>query len=161
MQRQGMQLQIVQMTPVVKKLIIANVAIWLVLQIIVEQYFLPGRPIISYFSLVPGKLLNDFMIWQPFTYMFLHSLSITHIVFNMLMLWWFGAELEQRWGSKLFLIYYLACGVGAAFIYTLYLWTKISLYISQNIALNYDTITLAQYYHLQFFSCNLFSWICF
>jgi membrane associated rhomboid family serine protease len=37
----------------------------------------------------------------------------------MLLLWFIGSELEQRWGSKFFTIYYLVCGVGAAVLYTL------------------------------------------
>jgi len=99
------QMQVVQITPVVKRLIIVNVAIWLLLQVIIEQYFLTGQPILRTFALIPGSVVQSFYIWQPFTYMFLHSHSITHVVFNMLMLWWFGAELEQRWGSKFFFFY--------------------------------------------------------
>lgn len=113
-----MQLQVTPITPVVKKLLIANVVIWLVGLLIVENYFLPGRPITLYLGLTPQWFISDFFIWQPITYMFLHSLSIWHIVFNMLMLWWFGAELEMRWGSKFFLIYYISCGVGAGLIYS-------------------------------------------
>ena len=107
------------MTPVVKKLIIANVAIWLVGQVILEQYFLPSRPLLQFFALIPRSVVESFYIWQPLTYMFLHSLSITHIVFNTLMLWWLGAELETRWGSRLFLTYYLVSGAGAGVIYTI------------------------------------------
>lgn len=119
MQNRGAQLQVVQMTPVVKKLIIANVAIWLIGQLIFDQYVFSESPILSYFSLVPRLVIEKFFIWQPVTYMFLHSMSITHIVFNMLMLWWFGAELENRWGPKFFLTYYLVSGVGAGLIYTI------------------------------------------
>ena len=44
------------------------------------------------------------MLWQPFTYMFLHapfysSVGISHILLNMLGLWVFGRELEQAWGK--------------------------------------------------------------
>lgn len=54
------------------------------------------------------------MIWQPFTYMFLHDPSgFGHILFNMLTLWMFGADLERDWGMQQFLRYYLLCGVGA------------------------------------------------
>ena len=52
--------------------------------------------------------------WQLFTYLFLHSLtSITHILFNMLMLWMFGAPIEETWGTRRFLQYYFVCGIGA------------------------------------------------
>jgi membrane associated rhomboid family serine protease len=40
-------------------------------------------------------------------------------LFNMLSLWWFGSELEQRWGARFFLAYYMVCGVGAGVIYAL------------------------------------------
>jgi membrane associated rhomboid family serine protease len=47
--------------------------------------------------------------------MFLHA-DISHILFNMLAVWMFGATLENAWGSRRYLIYYLVCGVGAAII---------------------------------------------
>jgi membrane associated rhomboid family serine protease len=47
--------------------------------------------------------------------MFSHSPGlIFHILFNMLMLWMFGRVLENVWGGKRFLFFYLACGLGAA-----------------------------------------------
>jgi membrane associated rhomboid family serine protease len=49
-------------------------------------------------------------------------MQVFHILFNMLMLWFFGAELELRWGSRYFLFYYLFSGVGAAIIYCLGVW---------------------------------------
>jgi len=109
----------VPMTPVVKWLVIAIVTIWLVLQVIVERYFL-NEPLITYFfGLVPLSVVQKFFIWQIGTYMFLHSYNIFHIVFNLLLLWWLGSELEQRWGSRFFLTYYLVSGIGAGAIYTL------------------------------------------
>lgn len=110
----------VPMTPVVKWLLIINVAVWFVFQVLIEGYM--RLPFTSFFALFPGKVLYDFSVWQMFTYMFLHSMQVTHILFNMLMLWFFGAELEQRWGSRFFLFYYLFCGVGAAIIYCLGIW---------------------------------------
>lgn len=99
-----------------KILIGANLAIWIVAQLIMERYL--GIPFSHYFSMIPGKVLLDGQIWQLFTYMFLHSLtSVTHIVFNMLMLWMIGSELEARWGPKFFIGFYIGTGVGAAIIY--------------------------------------------
>lgn len=114
--------QLVPFTPMVKVLIIINVVIWLVGQMIVERFFLSEPLISQYFSLIPSYVVEKFFVWQTLTYMFLHSSNLFHILFNMLMLWWLGAELEQRWGSKFFLAYYLASGVGAAIIYTLCLF---------------------------------------
>ena len=58
---------------------------------------------------------HSFHWWQPLTYMFLHA-DMSHILFNMLAVWMFGATLENAWGSRRYLIYYLVCGVGAAII---------------------------------------------
>lgn len=103
------------LTPVVKWLLILNVGIWFFFQILAEGIF--KIPFTQFFSLVPARVIFEFHIWELFTYMFLHSLQITHILFNMLMVWFFGAELEQRWGGKFFLFYYLFTGVGAALLY--------------------------------------------
>lgn len=112
-----MQFQVVPISPWVKKLIIANVGIWFFIQIILEKLIL-GEPIVtSYFSFTPKLTLEYFFIWQPFTYMFLHSTNVFHVLLNMVSLWFFGSELEYRWGWKHFLYYYFVCGVGAALIY--------------------------------------------
>ena|ERR1035437_3604171 len=57
----------------------------------------------------------DFKPWQFVTYMFMHDPSnFTHILFNMLALWMFGYLLENVWGSRKFLFYYVFTGIGAA-----------------------------------------------
>jgi membrane associated rhomboid family serine protease len=61
-----------------------------------------------------------FKPWQLITHMFLHG-DIWHIFFNMLALWMFGAVLENVWGSKRFLTFYLVCGLGASLIHLLFL----------------------------------------
>jgi membrane associated rhomboid family serine protease len=109
--------QIMPLSPVVKKLIIANVAIWFLGIVIVEQYFMTEPKISLWFGLTPYKVLKDFWIWQPLTYLFIHSTGPMHIIFNMLLLWWLGSELERHWGAKFFTLYYFVSGVGAAFIY--------------------------------------------
>lgn len=55
---------------------------------------------------------SDFHIYQLFTYMFMHG-GWEHIILNMFMLWMFGAVVEQTWGPKRFLFYYIFCGIGA------------------------------------------------
>lgn len=60
-------------------------------------------------------LSSDFHIYQLFTYMFMHG-GLTHIFFNMFALWMFGRIVENVWGPKRFLTYYLVCGVGAGLI---------------------------------------------
>lgn len=57
-------------------------------------------------------MASDFHVWQLFTYMFLHA-GFTHILFNMFALWMFGVVIENVWGPKKFLFYYISCGIGA------------------------------------------------
>jgi membrane associated rhomboid family serine protease len=109
----------VPVTPVVRWLIGINVGIWIIFQLILEGYFLSGSPITRTFGFVPENFITHFYVWEPLTYMFLHSRNVFHITFNMLLLWWLGAELEQRWGSKFFLSFYLVSGIGAGIIYGL------------------------------------------
>ncbi|MBX9734565.1 MAG: rhomboid family intramembrane serine protease [Chitinophagaceae bacterium] len=61
-----------------------------------------------------------FRPWQLITHMFLHG-DFGHIFGNMFALWMFGAVLENLWGSKRFLIFYIICGLGAALIHLLFL----------------------------------------
>lgn len=58
---------------------------------------------------------GSFHIWQPLTYMFMHS-NVWHWICNMLAVWMFGMTIEREWGSKKYLIYYLVCGIGAAIV---------------------------------------------
>lgn len=109
--------QLMSPGPVVKKLIIANVAIWLILQVVIERLILSTPYITIYFGLIPKTVIESFFLWQFVSYMFLHALNPMHVLFNMLSLWFFGSELEMRWGSKLFFTYYLVCGVGAGLFY--------------------------------------------
>lgn len=60
-------------------------------------------------------LASDFHVYQLFTYMFMHA-GFTHLFFNMFALWMFGCVVENVWGPKKFLFYYLTCGVGAGLI---------------------------------------------
>lgn len=104
-------------TPAVKWLMIVSGTIWFFGQVLLESFL--RVPLTSWLALYPQKVIFNFFGWQLFTYMFLHTLQISHILFNMLLLWFIGSELEQRWGSRFFTIYYLICGVGAAILYTL------------------------------------------
>ena len=57
-----------------------------------------------------------FEIWQPLTHMFMHG-DVSHIFFNMFALWMFGNQLENIWGGKRFLVYYMLTGFGAALLH--------------------------------------------
>ncbi|MBE8221691.1 MAG: rhomboid family intramembrane serine protease [Bdellovibrionales bacterium] len=103
----------------VKKIILLNVFIWIFFVKIIQGFILDSNLVFKYFGLAPGPMFENFLFWQPVTYMFLHSGSLFHILLNMFMLWMLGSELEKKWGSKFFLKYYLICGVGSALIYSL------------------------------------------
>ena len=111
--------------PVIKKLLIINVAVFF-LQMILDNISFGGMPgwymINKYFALNPLNGIDqagqpyNFQIWQLITYQFLHG-GFTHILFNMFALWIFGVELENLFGSQKFLFYYLMCGVGAGLLH--------------------------------------------
>lgn len=114
-----------QVLPVViKNLIIINSLVWLA-QITIGQGLLPVENIFAlhHFDSV------HYGVWQFVSYMFLHSpSSIFHILFNMFALWMFGSTLENLWGSKRFLMFYLVCGIGAGIAQALALTYDISSY---------------------------------
>ncbi len=63
-------------------------------------------------GLVPMWVVREKHVWQLVTYMFVHA-GLFHILFNMLALWMFGAELERIWGTRFFLKFYFVTGIGA------------------------------------------------
>jgi len=95
-------------TPAVKILIITNVVLF-VLNMIV------GDAMTLRLGLSPQAVFGQLALWQPVTYMFLHSTGgVGHILFNMLALWMIGTELERTWGTRFFAKYYFITGIGAA-----------------------------------------------
>lgn len=101
--------------PVVKNLIIINILVWVAQLIYDKQLGITMKialwPVDSPF----------FEPYQVATHMFAHAtydmagrISPFHILFNMFGLYMFGRILENVWGHKRFLFFYLACGVGAA-----------------------------------------------
>lgn len=90
-------------TPMVKRLLIANVVVFAV------QLVLPAAFMHDWFAFQPQRIL--YRPWGPFTYMFLHG-DFMHLVGNMLFLFFFGPPIEARWGEKEFLKFYVICGLG-------------------------------------------------
>ena len=100
------------MPPVVKNLLIINGLVFFA-QTVFENS--------AAFSISNIFALHDihsvyFKPHQLITHMFMHG-DFWHLFFNMFALWMFGAMLENVWGSKKFLIFYMACGLGAAFLH--------------------------------------------
>ncbi|MDR1429810.1 MAG: rhomboid family intramembrane serine protease [Spirochaetaceae bacterium] len=72
------------------------------------QRFLRGGNLTLFLAMTPAAVANG-CIWQIFTYMFVHA-NFSHIFFNMLGLFIFGTQVEQRMGSREFLLFYLLTG---------------------------------------------------
>jgi membrane associated rhomboid family serine protease len=101
-------------TPVVKWLLLANIAIFLGDMLIFEQRLVKWGAFSIQSALLHGK------VWEFLTFQFLHG-SVLHVLFNSVGLYFFGPWMERWWGSRKFLVFYLWCGAGGAAFYTL-LW---------------------------------------
>ena len=113
---------------VVKSILIVNISVWFGLVVVLQGLFFEKNYVFAFLGLTPDKVLQDFWLWQVFTYMFVHAKGVFHILFNMFALWMFGSELERLWGSRFFLTYYLFCGLGAGFMYLLSLFVGLSFF---------------------------------
>lgn len=69
-------------------------------------------PALFLLGVSPRDVIEDFRLWQPVTYIFVHT-GMWHLVFNMLGIWMFGVELERRWGTPEFTRFFFLCGVVA------------------------------------------------
>jgi rhomboid family protein len=113
--QQQMQMSMPSLTPVTKRLLIINVAVFLATFIIGVA---PGGAldvIFNFFGLTP-KIWSGWApfepIWQLVTYSFLHSTqAFSHILWNMVQLYFFGTMLEGIIGARRFLVFYLAAAV--------------------------------------------------
>jgi membrane associated rhomboid family serine protease len=101
--------------PVIKNLLIINGLVWLA-QIVFGKQGIFLEEFGALWSIGSG----NFRIWQLVSYMFMHQaldvqggIVFAHILFNMFALWMFGTILENVWGSKRFLTFYMICGVFA------------------------------------------------
>jgi membrane associated rhomboid family serine protease len=111
-------------SPAVKLLLITNVVLFFMNMIV-------GDAMTLRLGLSPQAVFEQMALWQPVTYMFLHSTGgIGHILFNMLALWMFGTELERTWGTRFFTKYYFITGIGAAATTMALGWFSDSVYYS-------------------------------
>ena len=103
---------------VIKNLIIINVLVY------IAEKILPTSTI-NMFDLFALHTWQSslFKPWQFVTHLFMHSTDdIFHIIFNMLALYMFGSVLENLWGPKRFLTFYIICGLGAALCHMIVLY---------------------------------------
>lgn len=120
--------------PVVKNLLILNGLLFLAQvvasnpQAIFLREFLnllalypPGAPDTGFTIFGDTGAIPGFWPWQLVTYAFLHG-GLMHLFFNLFILWMFGFQLENAWGSKRFGIFYFVCIVGAALVHLPVMW---------------------------------------
>lgn len=105
---------------VVKNLLIIN-GIFFLATIVLEQR---GIDLIDLIGLHYFEA-EKFRWWQFFTYMFMHA-NFVHILFNMFALWMFGTAIENMWGGRKFLNYYIFCGLGAAVTHYLIVYLSLN-----------------------------------
>lgn len=103
-------------TPWVKRLLMANVAAFLVTVAV-------GYGVMfDLFAFSPGRLLTR--PWGVVTYMFIHG-GLWHLLMNMLVLFFFGPPLERKWGPDTFIKFYLVCGLGGVLLSFLFINSQI------------------------------------
>jgi membrane associated rhomboid family serine protease len=103
------------LTPMVRNILFLNIGMFLITMF---------SPQIEHILALHAFQSPEFYPWQIITHIFLHA-GIAHIFFNMFALISFGALLETFWGSKKFLVFYMICGIGAAFLHSAILFYQI------------------------------------
>ena len=105
-----------QMPPVTKNLLVINFVVW-VFDALASRM---GVDLVGWLGLINWSAASfhgkySFHIWQLVTYMFMHA-DFWHIFCNMFAVMMFGPSIEQQWGSKKFLTYYMVTGIGAGLV---------------------------------------------
>ena len=111
-----------QIPPVVKALLIANLAIYFLDLVLASPA--GSRPLRDFGVFSIHSAVTEFKIWKFLTFQFLHG-SVGHVAFNCLGLYFFGPFMERWWGSRNFLIFYLVCGIAGALFFTLLVVTHV------------------------------------
>jgi len=109
-----MRMSFPSLTPMVKRLLIINVAVFLA-GIIIKPL---GVFIYDWFQLDATSFGRGLQFWRLITYQFLHDpVQLGHIIFNMANLYFIGPTVERHWGGRKFLYFYLGCGVAGGLFY--------------------------------------------
>ncbi len=97
-----------RMTPWVKRIIAANAVMFILIN---WTRAIPLAAAVEYLGFNVSEVLRE--PWTIISYTFVHA-GFFHVFFNMLMFFFFGPPLEERWGGKEFIKYYVICGIGGA-----------------------------------------------
>ena len=95
---------------VTKNLLIINLLVFIAQKIMNPQF--PQLSAVAEWGGLHFFMAGNFHFYQFITYLFLHA-NFMHLLSNMFGLWMFGCVIENVWGSKKFLFYYISCGIGA------------------------------------------------
>lgn len=116
--RPQMRMSFPPITPMVKKLLIINVAVFFIGIIFFQHEIGQVALLEKWFAVFPINLGYALQPWRLITYQFLHG-NGWHIFGNMLGLYFLGPTLERSWGGKKFIKFYLGCGAAGGIFYTL------------------------------------------
>ena len=131
--------------PVVKNLLIINVLLYLA-TFTMNRFHID---LTDYLGL-HFFMASDFKPYQLITYMFMHG-NFEHLFFNMFALWMFGNTLENMWGSKRFLLFYMVCGIGAGLCQEVVQYIQYATSLAQYDSVNLgggQVISMASYLNL-------------
>lgn len=126
------------LTPVVKWLLVSNIAIFLLDYLLIPFVLdsnLDGEKIpklLEWGAFSIESAVHRFQVWRFISFQFLHG-SLGHLLFNAMGILIFGPWMERWWGSQRFLIFYLLCGIGGAAFFSLLTLTGIVPADSQSI----------------------------
>src|ERR1700730_13733696 len=128
-----------RMTRWVRRLLVANLLVFLIQKtLLVDPSFLTALGFDPLFAWARP--------WTFATYMFLHE-NLPHLVFNMLALFMFGPSVEDKMGGRMFLLFYLLCGLGgAALSFLLMQWAPVGLILGASGAILGVTVAFAWYW---------------
>ena len=134
---------------ITKNLLIINVLVFLAAYVLgIRGIDLNGLLGLHFFP------ASHFGIYQLFTYLFMHG-GWAHLFFNMFALWMFGCVVENAWGPKKFLFYYIACGVGAGLLQEVAQFVQFYVLISDQ----YADVSFSDVFHIaQSMSSQLNGW---
>ncbi len=129
------------MPPITKNLIIINVLVFMA-TLVLQTY---GIDLNQYLGL-HLFLASDFNPAQLITYMFMHG-GFAHLFFNMFAVFMFGRVLEQVWGPKRFLFFYIFCGIGAGIVQEIVQYIHYDTVLSayQNVNIGHMVIPMSEY----------------
>lgn len=137
-----------RITETVKQLLIINLIFFV-------GSYLVGNAAVDYLAMHSPQS-DKFQFWQILTHMFMHG-GIMHIFFNMFALFSFGGLLEQMWGAKKFLFFYISCGLGAVALHIGVNYLEMQYILRGAAELNLSHETLHQILNIDFIQGNTVS----